>query len=146
MGWVSPTSHNDPASAWTNPHQCYDDDPGTLGLDPAIPTESYGEFLELIRAAVDCDKIRYNALCQHVDFGKIDVDVFYDEDWHDVHEGDFARNEWEERSIPAGTKSVTKARVRFYNDHLSEAKYGAMRDFDFNEVEVVGRSFGYIIG
>jgi len=64
------------------------------------------------------------------------VDVYYDEDWHHVYEGDTARLEWVEKNIPDGQKSVTAARFRTYKDTTSSSNT-ILYEFDFWEVEAV---------
>jgi len=139
MGWVNPTSHDDPDNNWSYETDAYDDNTGTY----AYAQDKYtGSYLILIRAAIDCDKVRMWPHTNGHDSTAWVIDVYYDGGWHNVYSGTLVRNQWHELSIPAGTKSVTQARI--YASNTSYSLY--VGEFDFNEVEVVGRSFGYIIG
>lgn len=135
MAWVSPTGYDDPSDEWDDEELAYDGNTAT-NAEGSVDPHAWGGFLELTHAAFNCDKVRYYADYDDSDINEIDVDVYYDGDWHDVYEGEFADKEYEERAIPAGTKSVTAARVRFFNDSGSGSE-AAFYEFGFNEIEGV---------
>ena len=105
MAWVSPTGFVD-NSDWRNEARAYDGNTGTRA------EEYVRGFLDLTRAAIDCSKIRIYCQTYLSLDAVVDIDVYYEGGWHDVFEGVISRNVWVEKSIPAGTKSVSKARVR----------------------------------
>lgn len=135
MAWVSPTGHNDPGSTWVNETQAYNEDTGDYSYQSISPS-SWGTFLELTRAALNCNKVRYHIPLNHSDITEIDVDVYYEGAWHDVYQGSYTVNEWIEKDIPAGTKSVTAARISSYNSNGSSTRYAGINELDFWEVEV----------
>lgn len=140
MAWVSPTGHNDPDTEWINEEQGYNDDTGDYASD-SIGNDRWGSYLELTIASISCDKVRFWAWYSAPVINTIDLDVYYDGDWHDVYQGSYANEEWVEKSIPAGTKSVTKARVRFYNEYGISISC-RLYDFDFNEVSAGTTHYG----
>lgn len=144
MGWVSPTGFVDPDNKWSDEGKAYDDNIGTYATHADIGAYSWGSYLELTHAAIDCNKVQYRV--DGTGMTQVSVDVYYDGDWHNIYEGTFTYPAWEEKSIPAGTKSVTAARLKIYND-TGVARVGEIYEFDFWEVPpAVGRSFGYIMG
>ena len=124
MGWISPTGHNDPESDWTNPGRAYDDNESLYAFRGNLPGE-----LELLHDALDCNKIRI----MQFDYGVATaIDVYYEGDWHNIYSGSINEGDWFEISIPAGTKSVTKARIYSVGGGNSNI---ALYEFDFWELE-----------
>jgi len=145
MGWVSPTGHNDPGVVWVNPELAYDESLITYAAT-ALTTGVWTAFLGLTHAALNCDKIQFVARVCGTKVDSIDVDVYYDGDWHHVYEGAYTNSEWVEKPIPAGTKSVTAAQIRFHGI-VDDPYEHLLGEFDFWEVPAaVGRSFGFIMG
>lgn len=134
MTWISPTGHNDPSSEWSYESRAFDERTSSSTYSK-IPPLSWSGFLELTHDALDCDKIRFYALSEW-HFEWIDVDIYYEGDWHHVHEGFFADRTWVEKNIPEGQKSVTAARIRFYNELENEVLRARLYEFDFWEVEL----------
>ncbi len=113
--WVSPTSHIDPDNKWTGEEWCYDGNVLTQGNSKA-EAESWSSYLIFLVNEQYINKVKfyiYTIAPDRID--KIDVDVYYGGAWHDVYEGALAFEEWVEKNIPAGTKLVSKARVRLHN-------------------------------
>jgi len=109
--WRTPTGYNDPEDAWTDEEKAYDDTDSTHATKQGLVTGQWTPFLELTHDALLCDKVRF--LLNNSDFDLVDVDVYYDSAWHDVYQGSYdAYPTWNEKNIPAGLKSVTKARLR----------------------------------
>jgi len=112
--WQSPTGHNDPDTKWTSETQAYDDD-----LEWGTGTSEPGHYLELTHAALYCDKVRVYAVSYESWPAEINPDitlgVYYDSDWHTIFTGAITKNTWVEKSIPAGTKSVTAMRIKENN-------------------------------
>lgn len=128
--WVPPISHSDLGSEWDDEEKAYDGDIATYTRRGGV-AEAWTDYLILLVNQASIDKIKFYA----TDIGEIDVDVFYEGDWHDVYEGVYADREWVEKDIPAGVKPVSKARVRFYNsDYLltGEVKTAVLYEFMFN--------------
>lgn len=129
--WISPTSFTDPDTQWTDETKIYDDNTGTYGYD-SIPVNNWSSFVEVEISVIQCRKVRYYADYSTADINKIDVDAYYNGDWHDVYEGAFADMAWEEQPLN-DTYSVNKSRVRFYNDYDSAAVEAKLYEFDFEE-------------
>lgn len=109
--WVSPTGHTDPDNAWSDEASAYDDD-----LNTYASTFSVVYYLELSRAATSCSKVRLNALTADNVQGYInpdvDVDVYYNSAWHNIHSGTITKQTWAEIDI-GSTQTVTGVRVKF---------------------------------
>jgi len=122
MGWVRATSTNDPDEAWGNDAKAIDGDTGTQAY---ISAGGAGKFLELIlTASISCDKIR---LYTGSTLATMDVDLYYDEDWHHLYLDTPTPNQWVEVAIGA-TETVEKARVTW------SADYKAISELEFWEV------------
>lgn len=135
MGWVSPTSHDDVDNHWDDETNVYDGNTATYG-EPDLT--GAGHFLELIPdAPISCDKIRFWA---SITAKNLDVDVYYDGGWNHVYAGGVVGEQWEEKAIPAGTKTVEKARVAW--DFRQQNLY----EFEFNEAGVTHALAGVIAG
>jgi len=133
MPWVSPDGFVDPSADWSDEANTYD---GNTASNSNYDSEStgYSGYLELTHAALNCDKVRF--WCGDEDGNAdIDIDVYYDGGWHSVYTGAFAHSEWVEKSIPAGTKSVTAMRIRL-DVKTGDENSAYIYEVDFNEVEV----------
>jgi len=136
-GWVSPTGFEDPDSKWANEPNAYDENTASASTG-THNFENWGWFIVLtLDSSITSDKIRF-----YVDevvippYGinqklLVDVDVYKDDAWVDVFEGDVVDQTWMEKTFVEG--SVSEARLRFKN-------YGTLLDyllceFDFWEVE-----------
>ena len=133
MAWISPTGHIDPDTQWSNEPNAYDEIEASQAAS-ASPGHSWSAFLELTHAAINCDKVRFHAPFNGTQNG-IDLDVYYDGDWHHVYQGIYTSNEWVEKDL-GSSHSVTAARVSFYNDFFAVWNV-YLNEFDFNEVEGV---------
>lgn len=122
MAWVSPTSHNDPDNKWSSETNLYDGITTTKGWNDAA-----GHFIELLRPAINCDKIRI--WCVKWGSGDpvdCDIDLWYDGGWQHLRDGDIAVGDWVEVAIGV-TKSVTQARI-------DSSDFIEVFEFEFNEV------------
>ena len=131
--WVSPTSHIDPDSVWVYEESAYDGNISTYAR-VWIEANSWSGYLHLLINQVNIDTVKFYTTYNPVYVTKIDVDVYYEEDWHDVYEGAVATNVWVEKAVLAGTKLISKARVRLYNNAGSGA-YTQLNEFQFNTAE-----------
>lgn len=136
LGWVTPTSDNDPDTAWTDEANIWDDNEATYGYN--FPTaDSWGSFIELFHAAISCIAVRIKATKVVTWVDQIDVDVHYEGEaagvWHHVYSGtDYYHAAWTGLLLPDGEQSVDGARARMYND-LDEAAVGSIYEFDFGQ-------------
>lgn len=131
MGWKSPTSHNDPDTEWTDHAKAYDANDASYAYD-AVGAGVYGSFLELNIASMSCDKLK------HLSEGTggvdtIDLDAYYDAAWHNVYEGAFTDNVYQEKDLPSA-HDVTAMRIRGHSS--GAAGYYCLYEAYFNRVPV----------
>lgn len=116
--YYTPTGFVDPDTQWTDEANAYDNNTGTFSTEAAVGINSWSSYLELTRSSTLSNAVRYYADIGAYDVNDlIDVDVYYTGAWHDVYQGNFAEDTWEEKLIPAGAQFITAARVRFYNNN-----------------------------
>uniref|UniRef100_A0A6M3J7H7 Uncharacterized protein n=1 Tax=viral metagenome TaxID=1070528 RepID=A0A6M3J7H7_9ZZZZ len=120
--WVTPTGTVDPDTAWTNPSYANDDNTATY----ANAATANGHYLELTHAALWCDRVRFWVLLEGAG-SSIDVDLYYESAWHNIHSGNVTEGAWVTKKNSAGLKSVTAMRIRT-ND---AATYGRIYEADF---------------
>ena len=130
MGWESPTSYNDPSSAWTDDEFAYDDYTDTFAYDENVGAGAWSAWLELNIAAIQCDKVRFNA---GAETDTIELQAYYNSAWQAVYTGTFLSNEWVEKAL-GGTYSVTASRMRFKNNDVV-SRDASINEFDFWQVE-----------
>jgi hypothetical protein len=134
MSWKSPTGYNDPDNAWFDQANAYDGNTTTRATCFAIPPSSWGSFLELlITPTILCDKVRFYASGSNIT--QVDIDVYYDDNWHDVYQGIFTASQWNEKTISNGPFVILKARVRFYNN-AGVNRNAYLYEFAFNQLAV----------
>jgi len=115
MGWVLPTSHNDPDNIWAYEATAYDNDTYShAATEPQIEPYTWSSFLELIRSSTPCNKLRFYCLTYDYGNGSIDLDAYYDGDWHHVYQGVYTCCMWVEKELDA-IHAITKIRIRLYN-------------------------------
>lgn len=113
-GWTSPTGFVDPAVAWSNETNAYDNNLVTFTNTTAtVAGTTWSEFLELTHVAINCNSVRVY-LEQSADFNPVDIDVYYGGGWVHVFEGPFVDGVWIEHSL-GGTYSLTAMRLRAFN-------------------------------
>jgi len=119
MAWVSPTSHEDPDSGWTNPTYAYDGNDGTAATD-----DGQSKWLILnIDPPISCDSVRYYAAW--LDY----VDVYYSGGWHTLSLAFVGTLSWQTVEI-GSTETVSAARV---HDGTFTGHSIALYEFEFNE-------------
>ena len=138
--WVSPTGFNDPDSAWNNEAQAYDGNVETAAGSPNGSARTWGSYLELSIDSISCDSIRFYAYYSAADINAVSIDVYYSGGWHNIYEGVYVSQTWEEKAI-GSTQDVTAARVRFY---AKKAATAYLYEFEFNEI-VSGLINGYFM-
>jgi len=129
--WTSPTGHIE--GDWINETNIYDDDTSTHG-DYYVPARNWSPFVELtLDNPIPCNRIRFFASFNPSYVNTIDVDVYADGEWIHVYEGEYPSKEWDEKGFDA--KSITKARIKFYNNGASDM-YVSFYEFDFLELPI----------
>ena len=127
--WVTPTGHT-VVAGWVNPAYAYDDDVETMATFP-VPKQEWSTPLELTHAAMQCTGVRlYADKSTDTSLNRVNIDVFDGADWHIVAENeDFEAEEWNVYEFDVRT--VTKARVAFWNSSGATTKDAHFREFDF---------------
>ena len=111
-GWKSPDSVSDPEGKWKNEIRCTDGNTGTYADDWSL-RKGWGAFIVLnYNTPVTSDRVRVNSDWWTGAVDKIDLDVYKDGSWVNVHEGAVANCSWTTKTFPAG--DVTKIRYRFH--------------------------------
>jgi PKD repeat protein len=131
-GYVSPTDFKNPSNDWDNPEHTFDDNINTLAR--CTKTGFWGwrwtGYLELIPPiSLECNKIRFKAWYDSRWCDEIDIDLFFNNEWNDIYQGDYKNKEWEIIEFPLNT--ISNVRVKF---HLRQAFRGIDADlyeFDF---------------
>jgi len=123
--WSSPTSHIDPSSEWDNEPNAYDDDTGTRTVH--IQATAYLELY--FPDEFTCGGVRIWG-SNYPEFD-VDVDLYYDSDWHNVwDEDDIFEGQWVEEYF-ATIDGVTGVRVKT----SAQGTYpGYINEFDFLQV------------
>ncbi len=102
-GWKSPDSVSDPEGKWKNESRCTDGNTGTYADDHSLRT-GWGAYIVLnYNQAVSSNRVRVNSDWWTGAVDKIDLDVFKDGSWLDVHEGAVAQLFLDREDLCAGT-------------------------------------------
>jgi len=109
--WITPTGNDE---VWNYPELARDDSIETWAWE-GTGKQSWTAFITLSHAALLCSKIRFMPKDTAWKFTLVDVDVYYDGGWHNVYQGGFSRDVWNEKDL-GGCYQVTEMRLRFYND------------------------------
>lgn len=111
--WTSPTGFT--AGPWINEANAYDGDTGTEAYEILLAA-AWTDYIELTHAALSCDQIKFYAQ-QGGTATLIDVDVYDSVEgvWADVYQGTYTELAWVTKSLDR-RRTVTKARIRFYQD------------------------------
>ncbi len=132
MSWKSPTGHTTPTD-WIYPERAYDENVVVCAYCMVPPT-SWSSFHELLIApTILCDEIRFYTISAY-NITEVDIDVYCSGNWCGVYDGEFATEEWNEKIIPNGPFVVSKARIRFYNNHTVAVRQAYFGEFDFNQL------------
>jgi len=116
--YSSPTGNEDPQTAWSNEGNAYDDDTETYAETTAsVNSGEWSDEIIVTRASLSAIGVRfwYGGVAN-----QINVDAYYDGEWHDVYEGAAATGEWVSKYFSDGPHDVIK--FRFY---LKAASTGA---------------------
>ena len=131
MAWVKPTSFSDPDNKWNSEALSYDDSLETSANSPNAAARTWGSYIELNIASISCDKVRFYAYYNAAYINSVSIDVYYSGAWHNIYEGAYISQTWEEKAI-GSTQDVTAARVRFY---AKKAATAYLYEFEFNEID-----------
>ncbi|MBA7568147.1 hypothetical protein ES708_09868 [subsurface metagenome] len=131
--WISPTGHSDPDEKWDFEERVYDGDIET-GSHSATGPGRWSSFLELFVNPAMIDKVRFYADWFAGQIDEVDVDVYYEGNWHHVYEGVYAHREWVEKAL-VGARLVSTAQIRFKNADARYPQGAFLWEFQFNTAE-----------
>jgi len=134
INWVNPSNSIDEEDYYSAAYLVYDDAPSTRTKTYTYFDNTWCPFLELTQEPKVSSAIRYyHPPGISIYYDKIDIDVFYNSEWHDVYEGSL-ETEWVEKSLPEGSQIVEKARIR---QHTLGNRRCYLYEFDFGQVKKV---------
>ena len=136
-GWTSPTGFSDPDNKWSPEADAYDEDVTSNAYHAGILAETWSSYLELTINAISCNAVRFYATYSSTYINQISVDVYYSSGWHTIYTGAFADKEWVEKAI-GSTETVTKMRMKFYNNNVSDTYGASLWEADFWEIPIGG--------
>ena len=151
MGWISPTSWEDPDGQWLDEEKAYDEILGTYAKQDEVPSVSWGSRVHYYIAipGVFCSKIRFWA---HKDaaYGikEVIVQVYYGtpKTWYTIYSGTYVSGQ-ETEALVGSNQYITGVRFRFYNDMLVPCMAKLYEcDFYQNELKVTTQDCTDITG
>jgi len=113
--WLSPTGHEDGDNVWDNEELAYDENNSTYAAT-SVAITSWSSYLELTCPIMTCSKVRFSAYYNVAYINSISLDVYYSGAWHNIYEGVFVNNLWNEKAI-GSIQTVTAMRAKFYNTY-----------------------------
>lgn len=118
--WIRPDSHTlENPFDWTDPANAYDNYYVSEAFTSQCDENWYTPFIVLnfITPAL-VDKIRYLVWSDYLE-STIDIDIYYNGEWHNLYEGAYPQNTLTEVDLQTGARMIEKIRVRF-NDVAME--------------------------
>jgi len=147
--WVSPDSIEDTGENWHSGTLglIIDGDSGTFGCCPGLNPGFWTHAAEMtLDTGIQCDKVRIDAGNWYDEESEeysaiINLDVYWDDAWHDVYDGALSYHSPAQKLIDSGnTHLVTKARANFqYNGDGDEPVDVRFWDFVLNRVAGIVR-------
>jgi len=129
MAWKSPTSAG--GSGWENTSYLYDEDINTWVINSNETGWSGAYLTANYSGGLWCSKVRIYIPLSNPDVSQINIDVYYDDVWHDVYQGSFSDDLWTTYWLPK-IAFVTLIRIKLYS---SAKQYHKVAEVDFWEVE-----------
>ena len=111
--WLFPGGYLDPENAWDGEILAYDDNTFTKATCRiTAPYWVWTPWVEFTRGSFLCTYIGFYAWYDSEHCDEIDIDVYYNGDWHYVYRGSFADRQWVLQ--PVDYHVISRARVRFH--------------------------------
>ncbi len=114
-GWVSPTGFEDPEGKWRNESRGYDENTGTFTDDYSLRLGWAAYIVLTMNQPVRSSRLRVNADWWLGAADCVDIDVYKDGAWVDVHEGSILNCAWDEKTFPSGMVEKVRFRYRYTN-------------------------------
>ncbi|MBU0527001.1 right-handed parallel beta-helix repeat-containing protein, partial [Candidatus Micrarchaeota archaeon] len=110
--WISPSSFTDPSGQWTNEANAMDGDTDTYASDNSNPGTGWGQFIIFNTTQIQSDSVRVWA-DYGPQVGSVDVDIYRDGGWINVHEGPVTNLKWYEINFTEGNLSAARFRYNY---------------------------------
>ncbi len=112
--WISPTGYSDPEYSWHDEIYSFDGNTETkAGCTITRIGWRWTPWLELtLPQAIGCNKIRFYAWYDEDHCDEVDVDIYFNGNWHHVFQGSYTGYQWVQKTF--NEQSVTKARISFH--------------------------------
>jgi PKD repeat protein len=130
--YVSPTNFKDPSNNWDNSQYAFDNNINTLAscTKKGFWNWIWTGYLELIPPLpLKCDKIRFNAWYDFQWCDEIDIDVFFNNKWNDIYQGEYKNKEWV--TVEFSGNIISEARVSFHIRQTLRGVAANLYEFDF---------------
>ena len=108
---------------WTDISKSYDGLDSTYAISNSIELASWSEPLILSYDPVNTTAVKYLVGRSNSDVTQINLDAYYDSDWHDVFEGAPTWNIWQGKSLDTN-HVVSQVRIYFYNSSVTYTRQG----------------------
>lgn len=129
IGWVLPTGYTDPASAWVDEDDAFDDTINSFASQwHAIGDPVWGDYIYFTHEPMASDKLRFWARGGS-EVGLADVDVYRDGAWVDVYDGAVNNLAWTEVVYDQGI--INQARIRFSAAYTNRGFNWELYEFQF---------------
>lgn len=94
----------------------------------SVSSGDWTAFLEFPIVATVSDKVRFMSSIRLGKIDLIDLDIYYNDQWHHLYQGEFLDHEWEEKLLTE-RQTLTNARVKF---HSVEDTIGQVYEFEYH--------------
>jgi hypothetical protein len=129
--WQSPTGAS--GTNWFNHTASYDENESSQ----AFIMTSGSSYLELTRADLFCDKIRFKLGTATPVALYVDIQVYYDGAYNACYNGIFTKDVWVEKNVvpgsPGQAKTVSKVKIQLT---WAGSNQGKVFEMDFNQAVV----------
>ena len=112
-GWISPNDWS--GASWANGQNAYDGDRITTWASCSVPAGQWGGFIEFTLPPADCDRIRVFNWNDTSILTLVDVDVWYDGEWHHAYQGSYTTGSYKEIALD-DVHTISKVRIRYWNN------------------------------
>jgi len=133
LEWITPFEHNNP-SKWHDEDDAHDDKLNTAAYTDIYwgSTWHWTEYLELeLSSPLNCDRVRVYAKYIENRCNRIKIDIYYNNDWHEIYKGSFEDKNWDIIEFD-NEHTISKVRVSFrLKRYLGVPSFAELHEFDF---------------
>ena len=122
MAWILPETIT--ANGWADAENAIDGDTNTYASHPGSGRNAWGPWLEAhLNAAIDCTEVRIFGNRQNAQVSSMQIEVYYNDAWQLLYDGDAIGNGQYYTYDLEGTYSVSDLRIRFYTTQANRTAY-----------------------